>query len=428
MDLFTSMRRVVLVAAAASIAAAVVLGRGALSRNPYSTAAAPASGTNLTTSRDSLRTTIAAMRQRLSQNPGDGPAAVLLADALMRAARVDGTPAVVLEAERVIRGALSHSPTDYGVQRMLGPVLLAQHRFDEALGAGRAAQRVNPDDGWNYAVIGDALLELGQYEEAFDAFDELNARKPDPGAYARAAYARELQGDVEGAIPLMQLAAEGTGAHDPEGRAWYLCQIGHLRFLLGDIAGAEREFAHAHFVFPDHPYARSGRVRILVARWRLREAEALLASGPATPETWALRGDIARRLGSSAAAEEAYREAERLEREGWQEEEPQPAALARFLAERNRNLDEALQLALGAAETRRDINTLDTLAWAYFRKGELDRAADAIAGALRTATGDPRIRCHADAIAAARQGAVLSAEVCDPLQLLFSRAVSEANP
>ena len=78
---------------------------------------------------------------------------------------------------------------------MLGAVYLAQHRFLEALEAGRTAQRMRPDDSWNYGVIGDAAIELGRYDEAFAAFDRMATLKPTAAAYARIAYARELQGN-----------------------------------------------------------------------------------------------------------------------------------------------------------------------------------------------------------------------------------------
>lgn len=381
-------------------------------------------GAPVSTSRESLDSSIAVMRARVQRDPGDGEAAVILADALMRAARVEGAASLAVEAERAVRAALACRPEDYGSRRMLGAVLLAQHRFADALEAARTAQQHRPDDAWNYAVAGDALLELGRYEEAFEAFDELNRRKPDPGAYARAAYARELQGDLPAAVRLMQMAADGTGANDPEALAWYLSQLGHLRLLEGRPDEAAREFARADHAFPDHPYARAGRARVLVAQGRFREAYVLLARGLDTPETWAMRGDIARRLGDAGAARAAYREAERLEREGWKDEEPQPGALARFFAERALNVPEAVALAREAARVRRDIHTLDALAWAHFQAGNLDQAAEAIAGALRTGTADPRIRCHADAIATARRTALEpSGTVCEPITL-YSRAAS----
>jgi hypothetical protein len=46
-------------------------------------------------------------------------------------------------------------------------------------------------------------------------FDTMMSIRPTASAYARVAYARELQGNVHGALQAMQMAAEATTAHDP---------------------------------------------------------------------------------------------------------------------------------------------------------------------------------------------------------------------
>ena len=423
----TKHRLIVAVAGVAMIGAVLTWNLRRASPVPVSPERAKVgSGATLSTSRESLDVLAYRMRGRVSANPGDGQAAVLLADALMRLARVNGDASLPLEAERAIRATLSHDPGDYTARRMLGVVLLAQHRFAQALDAAQEAQRARPGDAWNYAVAGDALLELGRYSEAFAAFDEVNRRRPDAAGYARAAYARELQGDLESAHAYMQMAAEGTGAHDPEAQAWYLSQLGNLLLLEGRLDDAERRFKQAQFTFPGHPYGHTGRARVLIARHQLREGYELLASGHDTPETWALRGDIATRLGDSGAAARAYAEAERTERAGWQQEEPQPAALARFFAERGFKPAEAVELAERAATVRRDIHTMDALAWSYWRAGRVDEAAKAIAAATSTGTRDPRIRCHADAIAAAVAGNIAAGEVCHPLDTIVARSTARA--
>jgi tetratricopeptide (TPR) repeat protein len=371
------------------------------------------------TSRSELEAFIAVNRKKVAANPGDGKAAVELADALMRAARVKGDASLAIEAEHVLRATLNHSPSDYMARRMLSVVYLSQHRFAEALTEARAAQKLRPTDAWNYAIAGDALLELGRYEEAFDSFDQVMAHRPDAGAYARVAYARELQGDLDGAVRLMRMSAEATSRHDLEGLAWTFAQIGNLYLLQGRLEEAEREFSHADFIFPSHPYAMNGRVRLLIARHRYADALDLSRGVPTTPESLATQGDLLARLGHLSEAEEMYREAERVEREGWKQEQPQPGALARFLAERGRNVPEAIALAERAAHERQDVVTMDALAWSYFRAGRLADAASAIQRATRLGTVDPRIRCHASAIALSQREAMPSAQVtCDVLHPL----------
>ena len=122
-----------------------------------------------------------------------------------------------------------------------------------------------------------------------------------------------------------------------------------------------------------------------------------MAEAP-TPELAATIGDLQTQLGDRQAAEAMYAEAESLEREGWKMEEPQPAALARMLAERGRKIDEAVMLAEQAVRIRHDIFTMDALAWAYFQAGRIPDARAASLEALRTGSMDRRIRCHAKAI------------------------------
>jgi tetratricopeptide (TPR) repeat protein len=367
------------------------------------------------TSRGELDATIASNREKVATDPGDGKAAVQLADALMRAARVKGDASLAIEAEQVLRATLQHSSSDYLARRMLSVVYLSQHRFAEALMEARAAQKLRPKDAWNYAIAGDALLELGRYEEAFDSFDQVMEHRPDAGAYARVAYARELQGDLDGAVRLMRMSAEATSRQDVEGLAWTHAQIGNLYVLQGRLDDAEREFNHSEFIFPSHPYAVNGRVRLLIARHRYADALDLSRRAPTTPETLATQGDLLTRLGHLDDAEKLYREAEQVEREGWKQEQPQPGALARFLAERGRNIPEAIALAEHAASERQDVVTMDALAWSYFRGGRLADAATAIQRATRLGTADPRIRCHASAIALSQEAVAPHAMGCDLL-------------
>ena len=356
----------------------------------------------VSTSRPALDDTIERMRRRVAADPGDGEAAVLLADALMRAARVQGDAALPLEAERVLKATLHHG-RDYSARRMLAAVYLSQHRFADALDVATKAQGERPEDGWNYATAGDALLELGRYDEAFDMFEQAIARRPDAGVYARVAYAKELQGDLGSALAVMEMAAEATAPQDVEAAAWVRTQLGLLHLQRGELADARREFAHAEFLFPGHPYPLTGQARLAVERGDYHAALAILERLPETPESLAMRGDLLAALGQSSRAEAMYTESERLERKGWENEEPQPAALARFLAERDRNIPEAVRLAERAVGERSDVHTMDALAWAYFKAGRLSDASVAIRRATRIGTVDPRIRCHVAVIADAVQ-------------------------
>jgi tetratricopeptide (TPR) repeat protein len=353
------------------------------------------------TSRDGLQRTIQAMERRLREHPGEAAAAVSLADALLRQARVSNNPGLAFRAEDALKRVLKDDPATYDARRILGAVYLSQHRFREAIREAERAGVERPTDDWNYGVMGDGHLELGEYDEAWSAFQKMMDLRPTAGAYARAAYALELRGRLDAALQAMQLSTDATPPSDRESLAWHHAQLGDLYRQLGRPADAALEYAWADHSFPNHPFADRGRAELLEAEGDLAGAvatlEAVMAQSPA-PDLAAKLGDLYTTLGRDADASRAYALAEA----GWRFDAPEPARLARFLADHGRKLDEAVALAERTEAGRHDIFSEDALAWCYFKSGRLADATAAISRAQRTGTRDRMIRSHAAAIAAAQ--------------------------
>jgi tetratricopeptide (TPR) repeat protein len=350
-----------------------------------------------TLSRDGLQQVIARERAALRRHPLDARAAVALAGALLRQARVSGNAGLALDAEQALTPILRDEPLEYEARRMLGAVYLSQHRFREAILEGERARDQRPRDDWNYGVIGDGHLELGEYDHAFAAFQTMMNLRPTAGAYARAAYSLELQGRLDAALEAMQLSTDATPPNDLEALAWHHAQLGDLHRQLGHTAEAAFQFDWADHVFPGHPLAALGIARMKDAAGDSADAarayEAMMARTP-SPDVAERLGDLYQRLGRADDAERQYALAEN----GWRVDTPQPALLARFLATHDRRTAEAVRLAETAAVERHDIFTDDALAWAYFKAGRVKEAGAAIRRALRTGTKDLTIGMHATAI------------------------------
>jgi tetratricopeptide (TPR) repeat protein len=388
-----------------AIAAAVLphlLSRRAVPRDaPISIAPAVGMPGAPPTSADGLRRRIAETESRLHTQPGDVGAAVLLADALLRQARATNDSRPASRAGEVLKTVLREHPAQYDALRMLGAIDLSLHRFRDALDVGRRARDLRPDDAWNYGVMGDALIELGEYDEAFEAFDSMMAKRPGAAAYARVAYARELRGNLPGALEAMQFAAKATTPDDPEAQAWYAAQIGELHLRMGTLDDAEREYRRAAFLFPGYPHAVIGQGKVKAARGDRDGALAVFLDQLRRTPTLDLAariGDIYVLRGEATEAERYYQLAEDLAGPAAAQTE---ANLALFLAERNRNLAEAVRIAETVAAARHDVFTEDALAWAYFKTGRIDEASAASQKALRTGIRDERMLSRAAEIRAA---------------------------
>ena len=392
---------VVIIAAVAAMVVTANIREGRRSPRPFTTAPPLGGAASASTSREGLAKRVAEMDRRLAANPDDVGAAVLLADVLIRQARVTGNAGLTARAAGILQQARVEAPGNYDVIRTLGTLYLSQHRFKEAAEAGEKCHALRPADPTSLGIIGDAHLELGDYDAAFGAFDRMMALRPGSASYARVSYARELQGNLSGALAAMSLAADASGGGDVEAIAWYRSQAGELYLRLGEPLKAKQEFALASQAFPGHPFAVFGYAKALEATGDRPGARTLLeelVSRSPTPDLHAHLGDLLAAMGDHEMAERQYALAEAA----WRSDAPEPRNLARFLADRGRKLDEAVTLAESAAAVRHDIFTDDALAWAYFKAGRHDDAMRTMAQALRTGTRDRDILAHKAAIDSSR--------------------------
>src|SRR4029453_3238327 len=186
----------------------------------------------------SLDGTVASLQDRLKALPQDWRGYASLGLAYVAQARITGDPSWYPKAEGVLARSIRINEDDNVEGTLgLGVLDLARHDFASALQQGRQASALDPYSADAYGVIGDALVELGRYDRAFDAFQTMVDTRPGLASYARVAYARELVGDVRGAERAMRMAFDAAGT--PSASAWAADQLGELAFGSGDV-GAGR--------------------------------------------------------------------------------------------------------------------------------------------------------------------------------------------
>jgi tetratricopeptide (TPR) repeat protein len=261
--------------------------------------------------------------------------------------------------------------------------------------------RIAPDDAWNWGTLGDALMELGQYDGAADAYQKMVSLRPNQSSYNRASYYRWVMGDAEGAIAIMQRAI-ASGSSAPENTAWCLVDLGNLYLKTGRMVEAEEAYRSALRTFEGYYPAYAGLGRVQAAQNRYHEAIASLKraqSAVPMPEYAAELADLYARTGKKAEVDRQLQLIDVIDKMARANNEKTNRNLALVFADQGRNLARALELAQAELQVRGDVYTYDALAWALYQNGKLAEAGDASRKALQFGTPEPAFYYHAGTIA-----------------------------
>jgi len=387
----------ILIALAAAIAAGfVALFGGVLGKSSATPASALAgaqsvedfkAGFALNASTASL---VLDLQSQLAANAKDEHTWVLLGLAYQQRARETGDPTYYTKSDGALHRALALDPKDYLVYSGLGSLALSRHRFADALELGRKAHALSPTTARNYGVIGDALVELGRYREAFHDFNVMNKLRPSLSSYARVSYGRELIGHTAAAVRAMKLAVDAA-TDTAEPTAWTHVQLGKLYFNHGRYAAAEREYRIANAAFPNYAYGLDALAQVEAAQGRLAQAaahERAAVNLIPLPQYVGALGDLLKVTGHPIAARRQYALIGAIERLLRANGVRTDLEIALFDADHGIALRHALELARIGERERPSIDGDDVLAWTLARNGRCAAALPYSKAALRLGTQD----------------------------------------
>jgi tetratricopeptide (TPR) repeat protein len=349
--------------------------------------------------------TIAAANQMIEKNPKNFEAYNALALALSRRARETSDVKFYTQAEETLKKSFEISPGNFDGERIRVWLLLGKHEFASAREEARKLNKKVPDDVMVYGFLTDANAELGNYKDAEDAAQMMLDLRPGnrPGL-TRAAYLRELFGDVEGALDLMNMAYQSTPPTEVEDAAWITTQMAHLNLSVGKIAEAEALLQRALTLFPDYHYALGNLAKVRIQQKRYDEAVDLLRkrynAAPHAENLYEL-AEALQLAGRNAEAGNAFEEFERKSLAETGIADNSNHELIFYYADHAKRPDKALEVARREYARRHDVFTLDCYAWALYVNGQDAEARRQIETALAVGIRNAMFYRHAGEIALA---------------------------
>jgi tetratricopeptide (TPR) repeat protein len=338
-------------------------------------------------------------QQSLKRNPRDLQACTMLATLHIRRARESGDFASYDKAEAAARQALKLNRDDVSAQANLAVVLCAQHKFAQGLRLAQQLYRKHPSEHALLSIIGDAQLELGDYQSAQKSYRELQKKEPRYSLQSRWARLAEVRGQSDKALEHMKRAVkeEIHTSVTPQGRGWFHFRLGETYFHAGQFDKAAACLEESLKLNPSYPQALAYLGKVRAGQGKYDEAIKLYVRAAGLyPDLGMLAdlGDLYARTGKDFLARLNY---EKLEKVG-RKQDVYARELALYYCDHDKKPAEALALARKDLEVRKDVHAYDTLAWALCKNKRYKEAAEALARALKEGGNDAALLYHAGMI------------------------------
>lgn len=383
---------------------------GAPSGSPSSKAIPIPAASTISAETDASDGAIRFLEDRVKKDPEDFIALNKLAGYYQLKLRETGNLQWLALTKRTADTSLKAIPAEQnpGGLSLLAQAEFAEHNFAAARDHAKRLIELDGRKAYPYQALGDALLELGDYDGAEKAFREMEKRGR--GSYAsetRLGRMAMLRGNDEQAkkhyTNALLLALEMV----PKLRetvAWSRWQLGELAFNAGDYAEAEKHYRDALTTFPDYYRGLAGLARARAAQGDLKSAiENYERATKILPDPIfvAALGDLYQLAGRQQEAAAQFALCEKLAALGSAGGNVYDRQLAIFYADHDLKPDEAYKMAKHEYDARQDIYGADALAWAALKAGRMDEAQRFMKEALRLGTQDARLFYHAGMIARA---------------------------
>ncbi len=343
----------------------------------------------------------------IEQHPNDYKSMLLLSQAYIQEGRETGNHGYYDKAALdVLETILKNEPNNFEALCSKATVLLSQHHFTEGLAIAQKALPLNNNSAFIYGILCDANLELGDYKNATIMADKMVSIRPDIRSYARISYLREIYGDVPGAIEAIKLAVS-AGYPGLEQTEWTRCILAHLYENKGSLDSAEIQYRVALQERPNYAFAIAGLGHIAKVKGNYKEAISYYEQAKTLITEFSFSDELTDLYKLTNQIEKATTNAQEVitmlgpnvnvEGESGHGHYADKELAYAYL--KINDVDNALRHALLEHERRpNNIDVSETLAWAYYKKGNFKDANTYIDVALKTGSKNPTLLCRAGLI------------------------------
>jgi tetratricopeptide (TPR) repeat protein len=357
---------------------------------------------------------VASLQRRVKMYPQDYAGYDQLGAAYIQKGRETGDATYYELAKQALDRSLdfvSHDPAAAPAKTHMAVVAMGEHRFEDALQWAEDALALGSGDPSPWAIVGDALTDMGRYDEAEAAYSKLRDLNGPSNQVSgicyerdsRLAYLRFIAGDAHDAIQLMRTAIQtAVSLRMPaENIAWSDYQLGDICFRSGDLIGAEQAYQAGLTADPGSYRNMAGLAEVRAAQGQYEEAIAFNQRAIAVipyPMFAAALYDLDLKVNRPT---DAKKERDLIEFIGNLNPINQRLFyrdLALFYADHDLKLKESVELAQAELKVRQDIYTWDILAWVLYKNARYQEAAAATQKALGMGTKDALLLFHAGMI------------------------------
>jgi tetratricopeptide (TPR) repeat protein len=347
---------------------------------------------------------IEALIEKVNSNPADLKSAAALGMAYIQEARITGKHSYYDGAAiNLFDKVLEADPVNLEALIGKGTVLLSQHHFTDAIPVAEKAMELYPHNSAVYGLLTDAFVETGEYNKAVHMADAMSMTRPDMRSYSRISYLREIYGDYPGAISAMTEAVQ-AGYPGLEQTEWCRYQLGCLYEKTGNLQKADMLFDQCIYYRPAFAFAYAGKGRIQKAKGNFNEAIRLTRLALNVTQDFSFQQQLTGlyRITNQQqlAAVSARRVIEMLAGTNGTNEKgvhghyaDRELAFAYIDAYDYVNALKHAQIEYNRRPDNIDVN--HTLAWAYYKFGDNEKAEKYIDNALRTNCMNPVLLAHA---------------------------------